>query len=187
MDKESEVGENIVRTVLEKFNDMDYDYNITFWGEDIPLGTGGGVRLLKTEINSTFILTNCDILIMDDVGKIVDHHKEKKNVVTMVCSLKDFEIPYGVVHFSEGGEVSSFEEKPQMSFFTNTGYYILEPVIFKYIKENECISMPEIIDRMKNAGEKIGVYPISENAWLDMGQFDSMESMERRLKTLGIN
>ena len=73
-----------------------------------------------------------------------------------------------------------------MSFFTNTGYYILEPAIFDYIKENENIGMPDIIIRMKDAGQKVGIYPISENAWLDMGQMDSMESMERKMKELNI-
>lgn len=176
---------NYKRNMIKAYyNDIDCDYNISFWDEDIPLGTGGGIRLLKDKITKTFVMTNCDILIMDDVRKIVEHHREKKNTVTMVCSLKNFEIPYGVVNFSKGGEISSFEEKPQMSFFTNTGYYILEPEVFRYIEENENISMPDIIDRMRNKGKKIGMYPISENAWLDMGQFDTMESMERRLKEI---
>lgn len=168
------------------FNDMDCSYNIHFWDEDIPLGTGGGLYFLKDNINETFILTNCDVLILDDVRKIVKHHKSEKNKVTMVCSLKNFEIPYGIVNFSEGGEISSFEEKPKMSFFTNTGYYILEQDIFQYIGKNEKIGMPDIIDRMRKAKEKVGVYPISENAWLDMGQFDTMESMERKLKEVDI-
>lgn len=168
------------------FNDADCDYNIHFWDEEEPLGTGGGLYILKDCINDTFILTNCDILIMDDVREIVKHHKEKNNKVTMVCSLKNFEIPYGVVNFSEGGEISSFEEKPQMSFFTNTGYYILEKDIFDYINPNEKIGMPDIIDRMRGAGQKVGIYPISENTWLDMGQFDTMESMEIRLKGLNL-
>lgn len=168
------------------FNDMDHGYNIHFWDEESPLGTGGGLYLLKDCINDTFILTNCDILILDDVRKIIKHHKEEKNKVTMVCSLKNFTIPYGIVNFSEGGEISSFEEKPQLSFFTNTGYYILEPDVFDYIDQGEKIGMPDIIDRMRKNGLKVGVYPISENAWLDMGQFDSMESMERRLKELKI-
>ena len=168
------------------FADLDKNYNIQFIEETIPLGTGGGVRLLKDWIHSTFILTNCDILILDNVKKMIDHHKNQKNQVTMVCSLKNFEIPYGVVNFSGGGEISSFEEKPKMSFFTNTGYYILEPDIFKYIGENENIGMPDIITRMKEDGQKVGIYPISENAWLDMGQMDSMESMERKVKELDI-
>ena len=46
--------------------------------------------------------------------------------------------------------------------------------------------MPDIITRMKEDGQKVGIYPISENAWLDMGQMDSMESMERKMKELNI-
>lgn len=168
------------------FNDMDHGYNIHFWDEETPLGTGGGLYLLKDCISGTFVLTNCDILILDDVRKIVQHHKKEMNKVTMVCSLKNFTIPYGIVKFSEGGEISSFEEKPQLSFFTNTGYYILEPEVFNYIDQDEEIGMPDIIDRMRENELKVGIYPISENAWLDMGQFDSMESMERRLKELRI-
>lgn len=168
------------------YADLDKKYNINFCEETKPLGTGGGLYLVKNEIDDTFILTNCDILILDDVVEMINYHKEKKNQMTMVCSLKNFEIPYGIVNFTEGGEISAFEEKPKMSFFTNTGYYILEPAIFDYIKENENIGMPDIIIRMKDAGQKVGIYPISENAWLDMGQMDSMESMERKMKELNI-
>lgn len=169
------------------FNDADSCYDVHFWDEKEPLGTGGGLHLLKDSISNTFVLTNSDIMILDDVRKIVEHHKKEKNKVTMVCSLKNFEIPYGVVKFSEGGEISSFEEKPKMSFFTNTGYYILEPDIFNFINPSEKIGMPDIIDRMRLQGKKVGIYPISESAWLDMGQFDSMESMERKLKELNIS
>ncbi|MCM1112004.1 MAG: sugar phosphate nucleotidyltransferase [Muribaculum sp.] len=169
------------------FNDTDRDYHIRFWDEDIPLGTGGGLALLKAHIKGTFVLTNCDILILDDVRKIVEYHKANGNQATMVCSLKNFEIPYGIVNFVEGGEISSFEEKPKMSFFTNTGYYILEEEIFQYIEQGEKIDMPDIFERMRQAKQKVGVYPIGENAWLDMGQFDSMESMERKLKEMRIS
>lgn len=178
---------NYKRNMIKAYyNDMDHGYNIHFWDEETPLGTGGGLYLLRECISGTFVLTNCDILILDDVRKIIKHHKEEKNKVTMVCSLKNFTIPYGIVNFSEGGEISSFEEKPQLSFFTNTGYYILERDIFNYIDQGEKIGMPDIIDRMRKDGLKVGIYPISENAWLDMGQFDSMESMEQRLKELKI-
>ncbi len=166
------------------FNENGDCYNIHFYDEEKPLGTGGGLKLVKDDIESTFILSNCDILILADIASIVKHHKESGNKATMVCSLKNFEIPYGVVHFSPGGDIESMEEKPQMSFFTNTGYYILEKEVFEYIEDDERIGMPDILDRMRNNGLKVGVYPISENSWLDMGQFDSMDAMERRLKEL---
>ena len=179
---------NYKRNMIKAYyNDIDNCYNVHFWDEEIPLGTGGGLYFLKDYIKSTFILTNCDVLILDDVRKMVEHHKKEKNKVTMVCSLKNFEIPYGIVNFAEGGEICSFEEKPQMSFFTNTGYYILEPDIFSFINQGEKIGMPDIIDHMRLKGEKVGIYPISENAWLDMGQFDTMESMERKIKELNLD
>lgn len=166
------------------FGEEKRDYSLNFWDEDKPLGTGGGLKMLEDTLTGTFVLTNCDILILEDVRNMVEHHKTSGNSVTMVCSLKTFEVPYGVVNFTSGGEIESFEEKPTMSYFTNTGYYIVEPEIFKYIGKDEAIGMPDILDRMRADGCKIGVYPIGENAWLDMGQFDSMESMERRLKEL---
>lgn len=186
--KEFHMIVNYKRNMIKAYyNDTDNSYNVHFWDEEVPLGTGGGVFFLRECISDTFVLTNCDILILDDVRKMIEHHKKERNKVTMVCSLKNFEIPYGIVHFSDGGEISSFEEKPQLSFFTNTGYYILEPDIFNFINLSEKIGMPDIIDRMRLQGEKVGIYPISENAWLDMGQFDSMESMERKLKELNIS
>lgn len=168
------------------FNDLDTQYSLKFCDEDIPLGTGGGISLLRDMVSETFVLTNCDVLILEDVRKIIKHHRQQGNKVTMVCSLKNYVIPYGVVNFTEGGEISSFEEKPSLSFFTNTGYYILEPDVYRYVADGEKIGMPDILLRMKEDDQKIGVYPIGENAWMDMGQFDTMESMERRLKELGI-
>ena len=32
------------------------------------------------------------------------------------------------------------------------------------------------------AGEKVGVYPISESSWMDMGQLEELEKMRRKLE-----
>lgn len=179
---------NYKRNMIKSYySENPRDYEIRFIDESEPLGTGGGLKLLESDIEDSFILSNCDILIMTDIAKLIKHHKESGNKATMVCSLKNFEIPYGIVHISEGGEIESMEEKPRMSFFTNTGYYVLEKDVFRYIEDNERIGMPDILQRMQKAGLKVGVYPISENAWLDMGQFDSMDSMERRLREIENN
>lgn len=164
------------------YAENEHDYNIVFHDEDKPLGTGGGLKLIEDEISSTFVMTNCDILIMEELAGIIRHHKREGNKATMVCSLKNFEIPYGIVKMTDTGDIDSFEEKPKMSFFTNTGYYVLEKDVFDHIGRDENIGMPDIIERMKKAGLKVGVYPIGENSWLDMGQFDSMESMEAYLR-----
>ncbi|HEY5557157.1 sugar phosphate nucleotidyltransferase [Acetobacterium sp.] len=164
------------------FNDVDKDYKLNYIDEEQPLGTGGGLSLLNGIINSTFILSNCDILIEADYKKIFNYHKSKKNLVTIVCSLKNITIPYGVIEISETGEIEEMKEKPKLSFFTNTGMYIVEPRIIEELEENKTIGFPDIIQKYKEAGEKIGVYPISEHSWLDMGQLDEMEKMRKRLE-----
>jgi dTDP-glucose pyrophosphorylase len=163
------------------FNEIERDYSLNYVDEDKPLGTGGGLCLLKEKINSTFILTNCDIIIEEDYEKIYSFHKKEKNLITIVCSLKSIKIPYGVIEISEQGEIESMKEKPELSFFTNTGMYIVEPLVIEELENDTTIGFPDIIDKYKNTGAKIGVFPISENSWMDMGQFDEMEEMRKRL------
>jgi dTDP-glucose pyrophosphorylase len=163
------------------FNEIEKDYAINYIDENIPLGTGGGLSLLKGKIKSTFILSNCDIIIEEDYEKIYRFHKKEKNLITMVCSLKSIKIPYGVIDIGENGEIESMKEKPEISFFTNTGMYVVESKVIEELEENIEIGFPDIIERYRTTGEKIGVYPIGENAWMDMGQLDEMEEMRKRL------
>jgi len=164
------------------FNEIEKEYNVDYIDEEKPLGTGGGLSLLKGKISATFILSNCDILIEEDYEKMYNFHKKEKNLITMVCSLKNIRIPYGVIEINEDGKIKNMREKPELSFFTNTGMYIVEPKIIEELEEEKNISFPDIIEQYKEQGEKIGIYPISESSWMDMGQIDEMENMRRRLE-----
>lgn len=164
------------------FDELEKDYFLEFITEKKALGTGGGISLLKGKIRGTFILTNCDILIEDDLTKAYEHHRKSGNLITMVCSLKNFTIPYGVVNIGENGSIESMEEKPNMSFFTNTGCYFVEAEVIDRLHYNEAIDFPTIIEQYMEEGKKVGVFPIGEEAWLDMGQFDELEKMKARLE-----
>lgn len=164
------------------FNEIQKDYEVTYVDEDIPLGTGGGLSLLNGKIDSTFILSNCDILIEEDYEKIYSFHKKEKNLITMVCSLKNIKIPYGVIEIGDNGEIESMKEKPELSFFTNTGMYVVEPEVIEKIETDVPLGFPDIIEKYIKTCAKIGVYPISEYAWMDMGQLDEMEEMRKRLE-----
>ena len=165
------------------FNELDKDYNINYIEEEIPLGTGGGLSLLKGKISSTFILTNCDTLIEEDMAKIVKCHKERQNLITIVCALQNVQIPYGVVNVGNDGRIESMEEKPNLSFLTNTGCYIVEPEVIEKLETGKAIGFPEVVEKYKAKGAKVGVFPISERAWMDMGQMDELEKMKKRLES----
>ena len=166
------------------FNEMQKDYNISFTKEEKFLGTGGGLAYLGEKVTDTFFLSNCDILINADLECIYKIHKKEKNKITFVCAMKDVIIPYGIVETDTEGKIISMKEKPEFSFLTNTGLYVVEPEVIRQLNKDEFIHMPDIAQRYIEKGEKVGVFPISENAWMDMGQFSEMESM---MKKLGIN
>ncbi len=164
------------------FNDIEKPYSIEYIDEDKPLGTGGGLSLLKGKLNETFFLTNCDILIDADFADVYKHHKEEGNVITMICAVKNFTIPYGVIELDESGTISKVSEKPEMNFLTNTGVYVVEPCVIDELKDDTAIGFPDIIDNYRKKGIRVGVYPVSEHNWMDMGQVEELDNMRRRLE-----
>jgi NDP-sugar pyrophosphorylase family protein len=123
--------------------------------------------------------------VLGDYSDIYKQHKASGNLLTMVCATKTFSFPYGTVDIGSDGAVKSLLEKPSYSFLTNTGFYLIEPEFFNYIPENTFIHITDIIQNCINQGEKIGIYPISENQWLDMGNHADMEKMADRLQFKG--
>ena len=164
------------------FSETEHPYNINFVEEEKPLGTGGGLYLLKETIKETFFLTNCDILVEADYSDIYEFHKEQGNLITVVCAFKNVTIPYGVIELDDNGGIKTVTEKPQMNFLTNTGMYVVEPRIIQELEADVAVGFPDIMEKYRNVGEKVGVYPISENSWMDMGQLEELEDMRRRLE-----
>ena len=164
------------------FNELDKDYNVDFVDEDKPLGTGGSLSLLKGKINKTFFLSNCDILIDADYEQILKYHKETGNKITVVSSLKNFTIPYGIFKLNEHGEINKIEEKPEYAYLINTGMYVIEPEVIDDIPNNQFFNLPDILEVYMKKGVKVGVYPISDKAWMDMGQIEEMKDMIERIE-----
>lgn len=165
------------------FDDLDKDYEIHYVKEKEFLGTGGGLSLLKGKINSTFILSNCDILVNADFDCILKTHKTSNNSITFVGAIKNVAIPYGVIETDATGQITALKEKPEISFLTNTGVYIIEPEVIESLSENVFCHITDIAEQKKKEGKNIGVFPIAEKSWLDMGQYDEMKEM---IKALGI-
>ena len=163
------------------FSENEEHFNTFWYDEDKPLGTGGGLSLLKGKLSETFFLTNCDLLIFTDYEKLLRFHRESGSAVTMVCAEKHVTIPYGVVETGEGGVITAMREKPAFQFLTNTGLYLVEPEVLDDIGEAEVIGFPDIIERQRRKGRRVSAYTVGEKDWLDMGQLDELEKMRERL------
>lgn len=163
------------------FSEIEADYHITYVEEDVPLGTAGSLCLIDKEFDGPVVVTNCDILIHDDYNEIYKYHVESGNVMTIVSAVKNIVVPYGVINSTENGSISSMEEKPKLSYFVNTGMYLLNPEILKEIPQNQFFHMTHLADKLLKEGRKVGMYPVGEDAFLDMGEFEEMHRMEQAL------
>ena len=163
------------------FADNENHYNITWYDEEKPLGTGGGLSLLRGRFTDTFFFANCDALLTANYESMVKFHKENGNVITMVCAYKNMNIPYGVVEMGVNGTIEEMKEKPLMSFLTNTGIYIVEPEVIDDMEDGVAIGFPDIVEMERQKGKRVAVFPVSENDWMDMGQLSELEKMRVKL------
>lgn len=138
--------------------------------EEKPLGTAGSLHLLKGKIDETFFVSNCDIIIEDDYSNILKYHKDNKNEITIVAALKHFPIAYGTLETGRDGELLELKEKPELTFKINSGMYVLEPHLIDEIPANELYHITHLIEKVMQRGGKVGVFPVSEKSWKDIGE-----------------
>jgi dTDP-glucose pyrophosphorylase len=148
------------------------NYTLSYLKESKPLGTAGSLSLLKGKINTTFFVTNCDILIEQDYHEILEYHRNNKNDITIVAAIKTFPIAYGTLETGENGHLIKLVEKPELTFKINSGMYILEPYILNEIPEGKFFHITQLIENVKAKKGKVGVFPVSEKSWKDIGTWE---------------
>ena len=163
------------------FDDYHEGLKLSFIQEEKPLGTVGSLRLMPMERDKTIIVTNCDIIIKHDYSTIARFHKQEKYDITIVASMRHYKIPYGVCELTNGADLIDINEKPEYDFLVNTGMYLVEPNMLDYIPENEYFDMTDLIKKAKQRNHKIGVYPISEKSWVDIGQWEQYHEAVKEL------
>ena len=147
-------------------------YHIEYFQEDKPLGTAGSLHLLKDRINSTFFVSNCDIIIDEDYSEILKFHRDNHNEITVVAALKNYSIPYGTLETGDGGQLLALQEKPEFTYKINTGMYILEPHLINEIPSDRLYHITFLIEKLISENRKVGVFPINEGSWTDIGNWD---------------
>jgi NDP-sugar pyrophosphorylase family protein len=95
-----------------------------------------------------------------------------ENEITLVAALKHFSIPYGILETGPNGTLIGIEEKPDLTYKINAGLYLLEPNLLDEIPENEFFHITHLIEKIMSRGGRIGVFPVSEKAWKDIGEWD---------------
>lgn len=153
------------------FEEKAPDYSLIIVEEDEPRGTAGSLKFLADKLKKPFFVSNCDIVIKADYADLYQFHLQNKYDITLVASAKQFNIPYGICELNGSGSLERIKEKPEYNFLVNAGLYVLNPTIIDLIPDSGLFHITHLMDKVKEIKGTIGVYPVSENAWTDVGQW----------------
>ena len=151
------------------FKELNPKYKISFIEEKTPLGTAGALRKLYTKKNKTFIVTNCDTILDLDYNELCKYHFKNNNDLSIVISTRINKIPYGVCYVDKN-KLTKIVEKPEKYYLANVGVYLVSSSILNLIDLNKNTSFVDLINKLLKKKKKIGIFPITEKSWKDLGQ-----------------
>jgi dTDP-glucose pyrophosphorylase len=148
--------------------------------ETAPLGTGGAIGLLPSEYRTEgdLIVLNGDLISDVSFDGLVAFHRAHGHNATICVKEHRTPIEFGVIHFSDNNEFERIEEKPELSHFIAAGIYILDPAIAGLTKPGVRTDMPDLLNRARDVGLKVGVFPVHEH-WIDVGRPRDLASAEK--------
>ncbi len=164
------------------FNGVKKKYEVKYVWEKKFLGTAGGLRLLKKMESDEFIVSNCDVIVKADFKQVLMLHKKHNAVMTVLSSIQHHKIPYGVINFGGKGIVTDIIEKPEYTMTINTGVYVLSREALKFIPKNKFFDMTDLIKILIENNKKVATYPVNENDYIDIGQWDEYKKAVEKLQ-----
>ena len=112
------------------------NWDITFLDTGLKTDTGGRIKRAEKIIdNEPFMLTYGDGLANIDLNYLISFHDNHDGVVTMTSV--QLASRFGILEIGEKGCVKKFKEKPKENeAWINGGFFICEPDILNYIKND---------------------------------------------------
>jgi dTDP-glucose pyrophosphorylase/CBS domain-containing protein len=157
-------------SIVQYFGDGSaFGVRLNYLNEDYPLGTAGGIKLMKPTDNP-FLVINGDIITGVPFQEMLNFHRKHHALLTVGVRKYDVEVPFGVVELEEV-RVNHIREKPSLKLFINAGTYLLEPEVCDFIPSGRRFDMTELIQRLIEAGRVVVSFPIMEY-WLDIGRHE---------------
>jgi dTDP-glucose pyrophosphorylase len=163
---------NYIINKIKKFKDI--NYNI----EQKPLGTAGGLSVMKFNNKLPVIAINADLITNLDLNNLLNYHNSTKSDFTISVKKRIFTVPFATVNI-KNNKITTIEEKPSKDYFFNAGIYVLDQKIIKMLKKNQKIDMPDLIHKSIKKGLKINAFYMYED-WVDYGSKETFLNLRKK-------
>lgn len=147
-------------------------WRVTLVDTGLETMTGGRIKRIQQYIgNESFMLTYGDGVGNINILELVKTHKSHGKLAT-ITSVQPFG-RFGALNLSRDNVVQAFQEKPQGDGnWVNAGFFVLQPEVFDYIKDDNTAFEREPMENLAKQGDLV--------AYKHTGFWQPMDTMRDR-------
>jgi dTDP-glucose pyrophosphorylase len=143
---------------------------IEYVWETEPMGTIGSVSKIKNFEHDFVMVTNSDLLTNIDYENFFLEFIKQGADMSVLTIPYQVNIPYAVLE-TEEGIIKGLKEKPNYTYYSNGGVYLMKKSILNHIPENSFFNSTDLIETLIAKKFKVVSYPFS-GYWLDVGKHE---------------
>jgi glucose-1-phosphate cytidylyltransferase len=130
-------------------------WRVTLANTGLDTMTGGRVKRIQPYIgDEPFMLTYGDGVSDVNIKELVAYHKAHGKLATVTTTQPAGR--FGALILSDDNAVNSFQEKPKGDgAWVNAGFFVMEPKVFDYIKDDSTILEREPLENLARDGQLV--------------------------------
>lgn len=171
---------HLSQPIKDHFGDgADFGIKISYYQEEKPLGTVGGIKDLEDQLTEDFLVLYGDVMMEMDLNRLLNFHKNKGSEATLVVHPNDHPYDSDLVEMDEEGRIVDVLPKPHSSDLiyhnmVNAAVYVLSPAIFPFLEKGKKADFGK--DIFPRVFQDLKMYGYNTPEYLkDMGTPDRLE------------
>ncbi len=155
---------------------------VEYFQETSPLGTIGPALMFLNDCPDNFLVMNGDIITNIDYADLLQTHIEARSPFTIATYERETKIDFGVLDV-HGAEVTSFREKPTMTYAVSMGVYAVARRTLRRYKAGTPLGVDTLIKDMLRREQHPTSYPFN-GYWLDIGRPEDYDRANVEFETI---
>ncbi len=145
-----------------------FGVRFTYIVEREARGSGGALYEASRFLDRTAVVVNGDIVTTVDISKLIEWHRSKGGIATIVVHPTDHPHDSDMIEVNEEGRVLRIARGDSVSDVANAGMFVFEQAIIEFAKDQKESLEQKLLPRVVAAGKPVYAY-YTEEYIKDMG------------------
>lgn len=173
--------------IQEYFGDgSHFGVTISYFVEEVPLGTAGALKLLDNKLEDTFVLVFGDLFINVDFVRFWAYHMDKQAMITLFAHPNSHPFDSDILVADQNGCVAEWiykntERLRDYQNLVNAGLYIVSKAALKYLPDTQKIDLEKQL--ITSLIPEQGIYAYHSTEYVkDIGTPERLHKAEQDVK-----